>query len=81
MEYIFYLSMTLFSKLFFTHCGILLLECLIVFFMLKAILDSKWPTSKTGQTIVTYLTFTVALFSISPGGKTPWHGEAPNAAQ
>ena len=31
MEYIFYLSMTLFSKLFFTHCGILLLECLIVF--------------------------------------------------
>ena len=49
--------------------------------MLKAIPDSKWPTSKTGQTIVTYLTFTVALFSISPGGKTPWHGEAPNAAQ
>ena len=33
MEYIFYLSMTLFSKLFFTHCGILLLECLIVFFL------------------------------------------------
>ena len=51
------------------------------FFMLKAIPDSKWPTSKTGQTIVTYLTFTVGLFSISPGGKTPWHGEAPNAAQ
>ena len=49
--------------------------------MLKAISDFKWPTSKTGQTIVTYLTFTVALFSISPGGKTPWHGEAPNAAQ
>ena len=49
--------------------------------MLKAISDFKWPTSKTGQTIVTYLTFTVALFSNSPGGKTPWHGEAPNAAQ
>ena len=31
MEYIFYLSMTLFSKLFFSLCGILLLECLIVF--------------------------------------------------
>ena len=35
----------------FTHCGILLLECCIVFFILKAISDSKWPTSNRRHVI------------------------------
>ena len=39
--------------------------------MLKVISDFEWPTSKTGQTIVTYLTFTFAFekgLRISLGG-------------